>query len=48
MVESAGKDFFDSPWKHQHTAPEYLEKRRIRKKSGGKLSGMNYKQYYVS
>ncbi|XP_076464695.1 uncharacterized protein LOC143296557 [Babylonia areolata] len=31
-----GKDAHDSPWRHQHTAPEYLEKRRFRRKSGGK------------
>ncbi|KAK7104177.1 uncharacterized protein [Littorina saxatilis] len=33
-----GKDTHDSPWKNQHTAPEYLEKRRHRRKSGGKGS----------
>ncbi|KAL8610978.1 hypothetical protein ACOMHN_042594 [Nucella lapillus] len=31
-----GKDTHDSPWKHQHTTPEYLEKRHFRRKSGGK------------
>ena len=38
-ADYVGKDAHDSPWKHQHTAPEYLEKRRFRRKSGGKVPG---------
>ena len=38
-ADYVGKDAHDPPWKHQHTAPEYLEKRRVRRKSGGKVPG---------